>query len=344
MPTPRPIIETSSGVIVLMSVSPARMKSSRNALMSAVSASAIGIAAATTGAEDDEEHDQGREQAEQLLRALLDRRELGVAVELRGDARRLDRLADGLLHRDDAFAVLLEDDPVELRLCVGDAAVVGERVLVERVADARRCRVAVRSVPVGANSRVLSSAIAPLIASRRSGVSSRSPSGAANTRFSTPPCSSANSASIRSVAFCVSEPGISNSSFRLPPTVADEHDEQDDDADPGADHAPRMRGACARPARKCARGEAFVSGAPRRVVVRPCVLVAHAGTPLVGSSFFRLFGVLELIGPGVSRRPGRRSTFVIVPQAEDLLRRGERLTVGDGARGASSPRKRAAVR
>ena len=76
------------------------------------------------------------------------------------------------------------------------------------------------SVPVGANSSVLSFAIAASTAAFRSGVSSRSPSGAANTRLRTPPCSSANSDSMRSVARCVSEPGIENSSFRLPPTVA----------------------------------------------------------------------------------------------------------------------------
>src|SRR5918992_480794 len=75
------------------------------------------------------------------------------------------------------------------------------------------------SSSVGANSSVWSCWITPAIASRRSGVSRRSPAGAANTRMSTPPCSSANSASIRSVARCVSEPGISNSSLRLPPTV-----------------------------------------------------------------------------------------------------------------------------
>ena len=38
--------------------------------------------------------------------------------------------------------------------------------------------------------------------------------------LSTPPCSEANSFSIRSVALCVSEPGISNSSLSEPPTVA----------------------------------------------------------------------------------------------------------------------------
>ena len=52
-------------------------------------------------AEDDEQHDQGREQAEQLLRSLLDRRELRIAVELDGHARRLDRLADSILDGDD---------------------------------------------------------------------------------------------------------------------------------------------------------------------------------------------------------------------------------------------------
>ena len=82
-------------MIVLMSVSPAMMKSRMNAVATAVSASAIGIAAADERPEDDEEHDERREQAEQLLGSLLDRRELGVAVELGGHAGRLDRLADG---------------------------------------------------------------------------------------------------------------------------------------------------------------------------------------------------------------------------------------------------------
>ena len=46
MPTPSPIIDTSSGVTVLMSVKPARMNSSMNALTTAVIARKIGIAAA----------------------------------------------------------------------------------------------------------------------------------------------------------------------------------------------------------------------------------------------------------------------------------------------------------
>jgi hypothetical protein len=73
---------------------------------------------------------------------------------------------------------------------------------------------------VGLNFCVFSSAIAASTAALRAGVSSRSPGGAAKTRLSTPPCSEANSLSIRSVARCVSEPGISNSSLRPPPNVA----------------------------------------------------------------------------------------------------------------------------
>ena len=47
MPTPRPIIETRSGVIVLTSVMPASTKSSRNAVASAASARPIGMSIAT---------------------------------------------------------------------------------------------------------------------------------------------------------------------------------------------------------------------------------------------------------------------------------------------------------
>ena len=72
---------------------------------------------------------------------------------------------------------------------------------------------------VGLKSLPCRRVIACSMAALRSGVSRRSPSGAAKTTLSTPPCSDANSDSIRSVAFCVSDPGISNSSLRLPPTV-----------------------------------------------------------------------------------------------------------------------------
>ncbi len=104
------------------------MKSRRNALATAVSARAIGHRSRDEGAEDDKQHDECGKQAEQLLRSLLDRRELGVAVELDDHPGRLDRLADGILHGDDLFAVLLVDDPIELGLCVRDATVVRGRL------------------------------------------------------------------------------------------------------------------------------------------------------------------------------------------------------------------------
>ena len=86
--------------------------------------------------EDDEQDDQGREQAQQLLRSLLDRRELGVAVELDGYAGRSDRLTDSVLDGNDRLAVLVVDDTVELGLRVRDAPVVGDGVLGERCLDA----------------------------------------------------------------------------------------------------------------------------------------------------------------------------------------------------------------
>ena len=123
-------------MIVLMSVRPARMNSSRNAVASADDRQRDRDQHRHEGAEDDEQHDDRREQAEQLRRALLDGRELGLAVVLDRHAGRLDGLADGILHGDDRVAVLVLDRLIELRLGVGDAAVVGERVLAERIADA----------------------------------------------------------------------------------------------------------------------------------------------------------------------------------------------------------------
>ena len=101
MPTPIPIIDTRIGVIVLMSVSPARMKSRMNAVPDGHDRERDRDRGRDERAEDDQQHDERREEAEQLLRALLDRRELGVAVELGRHARRLDRLAHGVLHGDD---------------------------------------------------------------------------------------------------------------------------------------------------------------------------------------------------------------------------------------------------
>ena len=77
------------------------------------------------------------------------------------------------------------------------------------------------------------------MAALRSGVSSCSPGGAAKTRFKTPPCSEANCVSIRSVAFCVSEPGISNWSRRCPPK---KHRQQEgkEGQDAHQQHTPRV--------------------------------------------------------------------------------------------------------
>ena len=100
-------------------------------------------------AEDDEQHDHRHEQAEHLRGALLERRELGVAVELDRHAGRLDGLAHGVLDGDDRVAVPVLDRLVELRLGVGDAAVVGERVLAERVADALDAGLVVGGLELG---------------------------------------------------------------------------------------------------------------------------------------------------------------------------------------------------
>ena len=87
-------------------------------------------------AEQNEQEDQRDENADELLRALLNGRELGVAVELRGDPCRRDRVAHRVLDRDHRLAILVVDHPVELRLRVADAPVVGNRAVCERIADA----------------------------------------------------------------------------------------------------------------------------------------------------------------------------------------------------------------
>ena len=88
------------------------------------------------GPEDEQEDDERGEEAEKFLRPLLDRRELGIAVELDDDPGGRNRLAYGVLYGDDARSVRGLDDVRELRLRIGDAAVVGEGALAERVTDA----------------------------------------------------------------------------------------------------------------------------------------------------------------------------------------------------------------
>jgi hypothetical protein len=94
-------------------------------------------------AEDDDEDDERGQEAEQLLDPLLDGRGLGLAVELGGDARGLDRVADRIFHRFDLSAICGFDRLRELRFRVCDSSVVGERLVGERIANALDSRLAV---------------------------------------------------------------------------------------------------------------------------------------------------------------------------------------------------------
>ena len=100
-------------------------------------------------AKDDHQHDERRDEAEQLLNSLLDRRGLGVAVELGGDVRRGDSVPDSVLDGDDLWAIRGLDRLRELRLRIGDAAVLRERLFAERVADAVDPRLAVGGGELG---------------------------------------------------------------------------------------------------------------------------------------------------------------------------------------------------
>ena len=258
--------------MVLMSVRPARMNSSRNAVASATIASAIGMIHRHEGAEDEQQHDDRRQQAEQLGRALLDRRELGLAVVLDGHADRLDRLADGVLHRDDLLAVGVLDRLVELRLGVRDAAVLGDRVLAERIVDALR-----PALPsAGANSSVLRRAIGTL--DRRLAL-----------RRVEPLALGRGEHDVQHAALLGGELGLDEVGRLLgigagdlelvAQAAADRRDQGDqggDDADPAEDHPPRVGRAHARPARERAGRKPFVGRAP----LRPDFLVRAADGPV----------------------------------------------------------------
>src|SRR4029450_13876413 len=140
MPTPSPIIETRIGVTVLMSVMPARMNSTRNAVATAVIARAMGIIV-----------------AEKVLKTM--RRTMiaasrpsvsdvpcstggdpALAVYPDGASCGSYGVAPGVLDGDHGIAVAVVDDLIELRLRVGDSAVVRERVLLEGIFDAVQAR------------------------------------------------------------------------------------------------------------------------------------------------------------------------------------------------------------
>ncbi len=145
MPTPSPIIDTSSGVIVLMSVRPARMKRSRNAVMSATIASASGIAVATSV----------RKTTSSTMSAASRPRSSCVPCSIGGNsasplnstttptAATPSRTASWTAST--GLAILVVDDAVELCLCVRDSTVLGEGVLAEGVSDALDARALVRS-------------------------------------------------------------------------------------------------------------------------------------------------------------------------------------------------------
>ena len=169
-----PIIDTRIGVIVLMSVSPARMNRRMNAVPTATSASAIGIEVATNVRKTIDEHDERGQEAEQLLYSLLDGRGLGLAVELGGDARRLDRVADGVFHGDDLRAICGLDRLRELRLRRMRFVRCSENVWSENGLPT----LSMPALPsLALNSAVLSFATAASTAALRSGVSRRSPFG-----------------------------------------------------------------------------------------------------------------------------------------------------------------------
>ena len=126
-------------------------------------------------------------------------------------------VADRVLAPRRPVAVLRLDHVVELRLGVGDAPVLGEGVLVEGVADALDADlVAARLELGGLELRDRGLRRRPCTPACR-GAAPR----ARRRRGSGPsPARRRTRDSIRSVALCVSDPGISNSSFRPPPTVA----------------------------------------------------------------------------------------------------------------------------
>ena len=259
MPTPSPIIETSSGVIVLMSVKPATMKRSRNAVISATSASAMGIIPATSV----------RNTIRSTISAASRPRRSWMPCSIGGNsasplystvtARGLDGLAHGLLHGLDLRAILGVDHAVELRLRVRDPAVVGERVLVEGVADARDPGIALRRLAGGGELVRLEL--------RDHGRDRRLALGRVEAL-----ALGSGEDEIEDAALLLRElrldqvgralrVGAGNRELVLQAAagrIATRTISSGDDPEPGEDDAPRVRGAGPHPARKPARREAFV--------------------------------------------------------------------------------------
>ena len=174
-------------------------------------------------------------------------------------------------------AVLVLDRLVELRLGVGDPAVVGERVLAERVADARDPGRAVGGLELGRLERAIAFSdrrlarrrVEPLALRRRE--------------------DDVQDAALLGGELRLDQVGrllrVRARDRELVPQGAadrrDEHDQDRDDADPAEDDAPRMPRAGAHPAREPARCQALVRRQPLR---RPVLLVLrHVAFALLGS-------------------------------------------------------------
>ena len=220
------------------------------------------------GPEDEQEDDERGEEAEQLLCALLDRRELGVAVELGGDARRFDGLANSVLHGDDPRSIRRLDDVRELRLRVGDPTVLGEGLLGERVADAVDAdRVPARGElrRLELRDRVLDRGLALgrveafALGSREDEVEHRALLGGELGLDEVGRALRVRARDLELVLEAAADGG-------------DEQDEHSDDPHPAEDDLPRVVGAPAHPAREAAGRQSFVC-------CEMLLLLRHAQTP-----------------------------------------------------------------
>ena len=255
-------------MIVLMLVSPARMKSRMNAVATAKSASAIGMAVATNV----------RKTSRRTMNAARKPSSSCVPCSIGGNSASplnsavtpggLDRLANSVLHGDDPRSVRGLDDVRELRLRVGDPTVLGEGLLGERVADA----VDADLVPARGElrrlelrDRVLDRGLAlgrvePLALGRREDeVEHRALLGG---ELRLDEIGRALRVRARDLELVLEAPADGR----------DEQDEDGDDPHPAEDDLPRVVGAPAHPAREAAGRQSFVC---REMVL----LFRHAQTP-----------------------------------------------------------------
>jgi hypothetical protein len=233
------------------------------------------------GPEDDEQDDQRRQEAEQLLRALLNRWELGVAVVLDRHPGGLDLVSDSVLDGDDLVAVFREDGFVELRLGIGDPPVLRERVRAERVADALDADLILRRLELGrlelrdrSVDRLLAVGGVERLAVRRRKDEVEDPALLGRElRFD----QVGRLLGLRA--------GNREFVFEAAADRDHEHDEERDDADPAEDDPPGMGGADSRPAGKAAGREPLVGSAPIRrrgpVSVRSWLMLRHSYPPFV---------------------------------------------------------------